>query len=174
MIETLKKDVLAQRLGKITFISILKALLINRSVQMLVLYRLAKKISHITILGGPLSKILSYISRVIIPCELSIHADISPGVYFPHPIGIVIGADVFVAEGVTIYQNVTLGRKDYSVSEYPNINKNVIIYSGAVIVGSVTVGEGSIVGANAVVTKIVGPYEIVGGVPAKRLKKINT
>lgn len=73
---------------------------------------------------------------------------IGKGLVLPHPQGIVIGNNVRIGNNVTIYQQVTLGRKN---GKYPKIRSGCVIYPGAKIVGGVTVGHKSIIGANSVV-----------------------
>lgn len=96
---------------------------------------------------------------------------------FPHPHNIVIGNNVTIGKNCVIYQNVTLGKKgtfyldDGNINDYPNIGDNVIIYAGAMIIGNVKIGNNVIVGANSVVTIDVPDNSIVGGIPAKILKK---
>lgn len=97
---------------------------------------------------------------------------------FPHPHNIVIGNDVVIGKNCIIYQNVTLGKKGTFYldegnigDDYPNIGDNVIIYAGAVIVGNIKIGNNVIVAANAVVTTDVPDNSVVGGIPAKILKK---
>lgn len=88
-----------------------------------------------------------------------------------HPVGIIIGEGVRIGKNVVIFQNVTIGRSDTFVKAYPDIGDNVIIYSGAVIVGSVKIGKNCIVGANTVVTKDIPDNSIAVGVPARILKR---
>lgn len=95
---------------------------------------------------------------------------------FPHPHNIVRN-NVTIGKNCVIYQNVTLGKKgtfyldDGNINDYPNIGDNVIIYAGAMIIGNVKIGNNVIVGANSVVTIDVPDNSIVGGIPAKILKK---
>lgn len=72
-----------------------------------------------------------------------------------------------------IYQNVTLGYSNGhkgTIAGFPSIGNYCRIYSGAVIIGSITLGDNTIVGANAVVTESTPPHSIVVGVPAKVVK----
>lgn len=87
-------------------------------------------------------------------------ARLGSGLSLPHPIGIVIGAGVRVADRVTLYQHVTLGR---GRGGYPTIDSDVTIFPGAVVVGSVRVGRGALVGANAFVATDVPDGGVVRG-----------
>lgn len=103
-------------------------------------------------------------------CRISPGARIKSGLYLPHPDGIVIGEKSIIGKNVTIYQQVTIGQNH---KKYPIIGNNVIIYAGAKIIGNVHIGDNSIIGANAVVTKDVPSNSIWGGNPARELKKRN-
>lgn len=104
------------------------------------------------------------------------HIIISPSallkglVYFPHPMGIVIGEGVKIGKHVTIYQNVTLGRKYMGVAEYPIIEDNAIIYSNSVIIGKVCVRKNTIIGANSVLFTDTEENSVYVGNPARRVK----
>ena len=93
-------------------------------------------------------------------------------VRFPHPVGIVISAYVKIGDETSILQNVTIGVKK-AVTEhegnYPVIGRNVTIFAGAVIMGSVEIGDHCLVGANAVVNRSFPPYSIIAGAPARRI-----
>ncbi len=95
-------------------------------------------------------------------------ASIGPGLNLPHPNGIVVGAGVRIGARCRIYQQVTLGARsgERANGEYPTLGDDVVIYPGAKLIGAVTVGNGAVVGANAVVTKDVPAFHTAYGIPA--------
>jgi len=89
----------------------------------------------------------------------------------PHPVGIVISPTAEIGENVRIYQNVTIGWTLGDENETAaKIEDDVIIYAGATIIGDITIGEGAVVGANAVVLDDVEPGSTVVGIPAKKVQ----
>ena len=91
--------------------------------------------------------------------------------------GVVIGETSDIGNNVTIYHNVTLGGIAPSINtndqrntkRHPTLEDNVVIGSGAQILGPITIGKNSLIGANAVVTKDVPEKSIMVGIPAKRV-----
>ena len=127
------------------------------------LYRLSAKLDasghgHIAGLSLLFGKFISGI-------EIVHGASIGPGTVFIHGTGIVIGPGARVGSNCRIFHNVTLGSRDGLT--YPVVGDGVTIYPGAVILGSVCLGDNSVVGANAVVLHDVGPNQIVAGNPAR-------
>lgn len=101
---------------------------------------------------------------------ISPQAIISRYVKFPHPTSIVIGKGVIIEERVKIYQGVTLGGArigDFERDNYPTIGAGAVIFSGAAIVGRVSVGKECIVGANSVVLSDMPDGAVCVGAPAK-------
>ena len=87
-------------------------------------------------------------------------------VHFPHPIGIVIGSEVEIGRSVTIYQNVSIGRRRQGMAhagEYPTLKDHVTVYAGAVIMGGITIGDHAIIGANAVISTDVPSNSVAFG-----------
>lgn len=85
----------------------------------------------------------------------------------PHPHNVCIGRDVRIGENCILYHDVSIGQ---SYDKFPRIGDNVIIYTGAKIMGDVTVGDNAVIGVNAVVTSDVPENAIVGGIPAKIIR----
>ncbi|WP_160796552.1 DapH/DapD/GlmU-related protein [Shewanella insulae] len=103
-------------------------------------------------------------------CYLSQKAIVGRNIKFPHPVGIVIGDGVTIAEDAIIYQNVTLGaaRVGEGVKGlYPKIGKDVVIFAGAKVIGGITIGDGAVIGANSVVTKDIPANVSAVGIPAR-------
>ncbi|PJC85219.1 hypothetical protein CSW98_15380 [Vibrio sp. HA2012] len=82
---------------------------------------------------------------------------------FPHLVGIVIGPYTKIGKNVTIFQNVTLGSNNKDKRAMPIIGDDVMIFSGAIVAGNIKIGNGSIIAANAVVTKDVPSNSLVTG-----------
>ena len=106
--------------------------------------------------------------RIITSCDLSILLPRST--QLPHPIGIVIGHDAEVGANVRIQQHVTLGRPVPEESAgYPTVQDDVVIGTGATVLGDITIGEGATIGANSVVLDDVAPGSTVAGSPATEI-----
>lgn len=119
---------------------------------------------------GPLAKLLSLLNFFLFGIEIAVRCPIGRGFFLPHTQGTVIGA-WSIGENATIFQGVTLGALEvdfsYEESSRPTVDDGVIIGSGAKVLGGVTLGCSSRVGANAVVLSDVPPAALAVGVPAK-------
>ncbi len=103
-------------------------------------------------------------------CDVAFNANIHKSVQFKHNMrNVVISSECSIDENTNIYHNVTIGA---GPGGYPKIGKNVIIYTGAVVVGGITVSDGATITANSVVYKDVGNNCVMQGNPAQ-LKKTN-
>ncbi|NLL07024.1 MAG: serine O-acetyltransferase [Clostridiaceae bacterium] len=122
-----------------------------------------------------LARIISVINRFLTGVEIHPGARIGEGVFIDHGAGVVIGETAEVGNNVTIYQGVTLGGtgKDKG-KRHPTIGNNVVISSGAKVLGPFKVGDNSKIGAGAVVLKEVPANCTVVGVPGRIVKKDNT
>lgn len=103
-------------------------------------------------------------------CFVHPGAEIGPGLRLPHPNGIVIGSGVRIGSGCMIYHQVTLGgarKGDWQAGRYPMLGDGVTIFAGAKLIGAIEVGEGTVVGANAVVNRDVPARHAAVGIPAR-------
>ncbi len=118
-----------------------------------------------------LARCVSQISKFFTGIEIHPGAQIGTGVFIDHGTGVVIGETAEIGDNVLIYQGVTLGGtgKDKG-KRHPTIKSNVMISSGAKVLGPITVGENSKIGANAVVLKDVPPNSTVVGIPGRVVK----
>lgn len=117
-----------------------------------------------------LGRIISGISRILTAVDIHPGATIGRNVFFDHATGIVIGETAVVGNNVLIYQGVTLGGVSIEKGKrHPNIEDGVVVGAGAKILGNITIGENSKVGANSVVVKDVPANCTAVGIPAKIL-----
>ena len=120
------------------------------------------------------SKIIAYISRMITGIEIHPAAKIGKNLFIDHGMGVVIGETSIIGNNVLIYHGVTLGGTSLKKGKrHPTIKDNAIIGAGAKILGPITLGKQSRVGANAVVTRNVEDFSTVMGIPAKVIKKFD-
>ena len=102
-------------------------------------------------------------------------ASIGAGLRLPHPIGIVIGEAVTIGDNCTIYQQVTIGSSnigDSRLGKQPRIGDNVVIFSGAKVLGDITIENDVVIGANSVVNNDLPSGGVYAGVPAKLIQSI--
>ncbi|AWB82574.1 serine O-acetyltransferase [Corynebacterium yudongzhengii] len=114
------------------------------------------------------ARIGAQIARALTGIEIHPGATIGRRFFIDHGMGIVIGETAEIGDGVMLYHGVTLGGQVLTQTKrHPTLGNNVTIGAGAKILGPVVIGDGSAVGANAVVTKDVPADHIATGVPAK-------
>lgn len=145
----------------------------NHTKQMRLLLIVGQRCLRLPIVGNFLSAMFEYLIRVIFSSDLSCKADIPSDIVFIHGHDIVIGSEVRIGRGCKIFNGVTLGNKDTEIPNngQPTIGNNCVISTGAKILGSITVGDNSIIGANSVVIKNVPPNSVAVGVPARILDR---
>jgi len=149
----------------------IKSCLFSLSVQVLFLYRISHFLdSRLGVVGSYFAFVISWFSQVISGCHLNPKARIAGGVYLPHATGIVIGEGSIVEGNVSIFQHVTLGLKEGANAGYPTLKSGCKVYGGTVIIGAITVGRNSIIGANSFVCSHVSEDSVVAGVPASDIK----
>ena len=108
--------------------------------------------------------VLLQLGKLLSGIELDHGAVIGEGTVFIHGNGIVIGPGSIIGSNCKIFHQVTIGTQDGTA--YPVVGDDVVIYPGAKVIGDITIGNGAVIGAHAVVTKNVGAGEIVAGNPA--------
>ena len=115
-----------------------------------------------------IARIISNFSRFFTGIEIHPAVKIGKNLFIDHGMGIVIGETTVIGNNVTIYQGVTLGGTKWEKKKrHPNISNNVIIGAGAKVLGPISVGKNSKIGANSVVTKNVPSNTVVIGIPAR-------
>ncbi len=106
--------------------------------------------------------------------EIHPGAQIGRGFFIDHGNGVIIGETTIIGDNVTLYQGVTLGGTGKEQGKrHPTIGNNVMISTGAKILGSFTIGDNSKIGAGSVVLKEVPPGSTVVGVPGRVVKRNN-
>ena len=125
-----------------------------------------------------IARIISQFSRFLTGIEIHPGAKIGKNLFIDHGMGVVIGETAEVGDNVTLYHGVTLGgvspavksSEQVGVKRHPTLEDDVIVGSGAQILGPVIVKHCSRIGSNAVVTKDVPKGGIMVGIPAKNIK----
>ena len=123
------------------------------------------------------ARIISQFSRFLTGIEIHPKAKIGKNLFIDHGMGVVIGETSEIGNNVTIYHNVTLGGIAPSINSndqrntkrHPTLEDNVVVGSGAQILGPIIIKTNSLVGANAVVTKDVPENAVMIGIPAKNV-----
>jgi len=126
-----------------------------------------------------IARIISQLSRFLTGIEIHPGAKIGKNLFIDHGMGVVIGETSEIGNNVTIYHGVTLGGispaenslDQVNLKRHPTIKNNVIIGSGAQMLGAITVGENARIGANTVILKDVPKYGTMVGNPAKNINK---
>ena len=133
-------------------------------VHALLAHRLAHALHHA---GVPfLPRVIAGLARAITGIEIHPAAKIGPGFFIDHGMGVVIGETAEIGDDVTLYQGVTLGGTGFATGKrHPTVQDNVTIGSGAKLLGPITVGHGSKIGANSVVIHDVPANSTVVGNP---------
>ena len=126
-----------------------------------------------------LARLIMHFARIFTGIEIHPAAKIGSNFFMDHGLGIVIGETTEIGENVTIYQGVTLGGIMPSVESdlqrnqkrHPTVGNNVIIGSGAQILGAINIGDDARIGANSVVSRDVPANVTVAGVPAREFAR---
>ena len=124
-----------------------------------------------------IARMISQFSRFMTGIEIHPKAKIGKNLFIDHGMGVVIGETSEIGNNVTIYHNVTLGgiapsinsNDQRNMKRHPTLEDNVVVGSGAQILGPITVGKNSLIGSNSVVTKNVPEKSVMAGIPAKKV-----
>ena len=124
-----------------------------------------------------IARIISQFSRFLTGIEIHPAAKIGKNLFIDHGMGVVIGETSDIGDNVTIYHMATLGgiapsinsNDQRNIKRHPTIEDEVVIGSGAQVLGPVTVGRCAKIGANAVITKDVPEKAVMVGIPAKNV-----
>ena len=124
-----------------------------------------------------IARIISQFSRFLTGIEIHPKAKIGENLFIDHGMGVVIGETSEIGNNVTIYHMVTLGGISPSINSddqrdskrHPTLMDNVVVGSGAQVLGPVVGGKNAKIGANAVVTKDVPENAVMVGIPAKNV-----
>jgi len=124
-----------------------------------------------------IARIISQFSRFLTGIEIHPGAKIGKNLFIDHGMGVVIGETSDIGDNVTIYHMATLGgiapsinsNDQRNIKRHPTIEDEVVIGSGAQVLGPVTVGRCAKIGANAVITKSVPEKAVMVGIPAKNV-----
>jgi len=150
--------------------SFLEVLLLYQGLHALISHRFAHFFYRMRLYFA--ARMISQFSRFLTGIEIHPGAKIGRRFFVDHGMGVVIGETAEVGDDVLIYQGVTLGGAGLEKGKrHPTIGNNVVIGTGAKVLGNITVGDNSYVGANAVVIKDVPPNSTVVGVPGRVTKQ---
>ena len=124
-----------------------------------------------------IARIISQFSRFLTGIEIHPGAKIGKNLFIDHGMGVVIGETSEIGDNVTIYHNATLGgispsinsNEQRNIKRHPTLKDNVVVGSGAQVLGPIVIGKNAKIGSNAVVTKDVPENAVMIGIPAKNV-----
>ena len=150
--------------------SFLEVLLTYAGLHAIIFYRIAHVLWKMRI--PLLPRCISQLGRFFTGIEIHPGATIGKEFFIDHGMGVVIGETTIVGDNVTLYQGVTLGGTGKERGKrHPTIGDNVVVGTGAKVLGNITIGDNSYIGANAVVIKDVPANSTVVGVPGRITKQ---
>lgn len=122
-----------------------------------------------------LARLISQLARFFTGIEIHPGAKIGKGLFIDHGMGVVIGETAEIGDNVTLYHGVTLGGTGKDTGKrHPTVEDDVLIGTGAKVLGPITIGKGAKIGANAVVVKNVPAKATAVGSPAKNIERVTT
>jgi serine O-acetyltransferase len=142
---------------------VLRTIFANDSFAILLLWRLRTSCRRLRI--PFVTSLLRRVQTVVFGVEIAKEVTLGRGVYFVHPIGIVVGGHSRVGDRVKFLGSNTLGT--VHDDGYPELESDVIVGVGARVLGPIRIGRGTVIGANAVVLQDLPPGSVAVGVPAR-------
>jgi serine O-acetyltransferase len=170
MFDTIRRDIQSVFDRDPAARSVLEVALLYPGLHALWIYRIAHWLwtRNFKLLG----RWVSQAGRGLTGIEIHPGAKIGPGFFIDHGMGVVIGETAEIGANVTLYHGVTLGGTTLSKGKrHPTLEDNVVVGTGAKVLGAITIGANSRIGANAVVVKPVPPNSVVVGVPGQIVKR---
>ena len=148
----------------------IEVILLYSGLHAIIYYRIAHRLLLLKI--PILPRLISQFARYLTGIEIHPAAKIGKGLFIDHGMGVVIGETSIMGDNVILFQGVTLGGTGKETGKrHPTIGNNVVIGTGAKVLGNIKIGDNSYVGANAVVIKDVPHNSTVVGVPGRVTKQ---
>jgi len=150
--------------------SFLEVVLLYQGLHALIFYRIAHVFYNLHLFL--LARTLSQLARFLTGIEIHPGARIGKRFFVDHGMGVVIGETTIIGDDVLLYQGSTLGGTGIVKGKrHPTIGNNVVVGAGAKVLGNISIGDNSYIGANAVVIKDVPANSTVVGVPGRITKQ---
>jgi serine O-acetyltransferase len=166
LLKLIRQDIACVRLRDPAARSEFETLLTYPGVHALIWHRIAHRLWQAE-LRFP-ARLLSWLSRFLTNVDIHPGAKIGHRFFIDHGAGVVIGETAEVGDDVTLYHQVTLGGTSWSPGKrHPTLENGVVVGAGAKILGPITIGRGTRVGANSVVIEGTPPEVTVIGIPAR-------
>jgi serine O-acetyltransferase len=170
MLDTLKRDIQAVFERDPAARNVLEVLLCYPGLHALFVHRFAHRLWRSGWLT--LGRFVSHLGRFLTGIEIHPGARIGPGLFIDHGMGVVIGETTEIGVNCTLYQGVTLGGTSLKKEKrHPTLGNHIVVGAGAKILGAITIGDHSRVGAGSVVVIEVPPYTTVVGIPGRVVQR---
>ncbi|MDY0316155.1 MAG: serine O-acetyltransferase EpsC [Acholeplasmataceae bacterium] len=116
-----------------------------------------------------IARIISNLGRFFTNVDIHPGAKIGEGLFIDHGAGVVIGQTAVIGKNVVLFHGVTLGSSSVQSQgkRHPTLEDNVVVYANSTIIGDITIGKNSVVGASSVVKQDIGPNSVVVGNPIR-------
>lgn len=161
-----REDIIAAQKRDPAAKSFLEILFLYQGLHALVAYRVANYFYRHRLFF--IARLISQMARGFTGIEIHPGAKIGKRFFIDHGMGVVIGETSIIGDDVLLYQGATLGGTGLEKGKrHPTIGNNVVVGGGAKVLGNITIGDNSYIGANAVVIKDVPPNSTVVGVPGR-------